>query len=193
MSIALLVGMSACSRDDGRTMKPPTGDQSGTIAEPTTTLQGETVEPGSEPTMTVTGPWLMGGSIESRYTCSGRNQSPPLTWSGVPEGTVTLALVLTDEDASTFTHWVVANIPVSATGLDAGEVIDTSASAMNSAGVEGYIGPCPPKGSKHSYTLTLYAVSQLLEVLPGDPGDQMITAIESAAIDAASTSFTFSR
>lgn len=187
------VGVSACSRDDGRTMKEPTGDQSGTVAEPTTTLPGEFVEPGVISTMTLSGPWLDGGSIETRYTCNGRNQSPPLTWAGIPDGTVTLALVLTDEDAPSFTHWVVANIPATATGLAAGEVIETSASALNSAGSEGYVGPCPPKGTTHTYTLTLYAIGQQLEVLPGDPGDQMITAIESAAVDATSTSFTFSR
>lgn len=186
------VTIASCSHNDGRTMKPPGGGQSGTIEEPSTTFAGEVVSPG-EDAMTVSGPWLEGGSIETRYTCKGRNASPPLNWTGIVPGAVTLAVILRDEDAPEFTHWVLANIPATATRLAENESIPTAAPALNSSGVEGYTGPCPPKGTTHTYTLTLYAVSQQLEVLPGDPAEQMTAAIEAAAVGAASTSFTFSR
>ena len=188
-----IVTVAACSRNDGRTMRAPTGDQSGTVAQETTTIPGELVEPGDESTMTLTGAWIEGGSIEAKHTCAGANTSPPLLWSGVPSGTVTVALVLSDDDLPSYRHWVVANIAATATELAAGQDIPTAAVAMNSAGKSAYAGPCPPPGSSHTYTLTLYAVGQQLEVLTGDPADQMINAIENAAIDAVSTSFTFSR
>lgn len=189
----LIVALPACSRDDGRTMRPPYGNQTGTIGMDTTTVAGEIVSPGDASSMSISGPWLSDGPIEAKHTCAGDNVSPPLSWSNIPAGTVTLALVLTDEDAPTFVHWVIANIPPGRTGLAAGEVVPTASSARNSMGKTGYFGPCPPAGRTHTYTLTLYAVSQQLEVLPGDPADQMTAAIESAAIDVASTSFTFSR
>lgn len=187
-----LVG-SACSRNDGRTMRPPAGDQSGTIAQDTTTVAGEFVSPGDDVPMTVTGPWIESGSIEAKHTCAGANVSPPLFWSAIPTEAVTLALVLVDEDNPSFDHWVVANIPADSRGIAAGETVLTAVSALNSSGFEGYAGPCPPRGTSHIYTLTLYAVSQQLEVLPGDPADLMTAAITAAAIDAVSTSFTFSR
>ena len=54
------------------------------------------------------------GNIPTQFTCEGANVSPDLSWSGAPEGTRTLALVLHDPDAPRsggYTHWVVFNIP----------------------------------------------------------------------------------
>src|SRR5215470_11422335 len=60
-----------------------------------------------------------GGIIPTEFTCSGLDVSPPLTWSGVPAGTESLALTVIDPDAPVkpFTHWVIFDIPVAATGL----------------------------------------------------------------------------
>ena len=63
-----------------------------------------------------------GGQIPSRYTCDGRDISPPLSWSGVPEGTKSLALICDDPDApgKTWVHWVVFNLPPRTTELPEG-------------------------------------------------------------------------
>ncbi len=39
------------------------------------------------------------GEIPSLYTCQGKDVSPPLGWSGLPEGTKGLALIVDDPDA----------------------------------------------------------------------------------------------
>jgi Raf kinase inhibitor-like YbhB/YbcL family protein len=101
--------------------------------------------------------------------CSGGNVSPQLRWSGAPADTQSLALTVYDPDAPTgsgFWHWVVVNIPVSATGLARGAgTADGKALPAGSVqvatdfGVPGFGGPCPPPGDKpHRYIFTLFAL-----------------------------------
>jgi len=65
------------------------------------------------------GAFVNGGSIPSRYTCDGKDVSPPLEWGDPPEGTRNLALVCVDLDApgGISVHWVLYRIPVHARGL----------------------------------------------------------------------------
>ena len=65
-----------------------------------------------------------GGPIPRRHTCQGADSSPPLAWTGVPEGTRSLALIVDDPDAPdpaapkrVYVHWVLHDIPPTATGL----------------------------------------------------------------------------
>ena len=71
-----------------------------------------------------------GGAIPKKYTCEGQDVSPPLAWSGVPQGTKSLALIVDDPDAPdpkapmmTWVHWVLYNLPANATGLPEGVTI----------------------------------------------------------------------
>jgi Raf kinase inhibitor-like YbhB/YbcL family protein len=58
------------------------------------------------------------------FGCTGKNVSPALKWSGAPKGTKSFALLVHDPDAPTggagWWHWVVINIPASATELPKG-------------------------------------------------------------------------
>jgi phosphatidylethanolamine-binding protein (PEBP) family uncharacterized protein len=49
-----------------------------------------------------------GRPIPRRHSCEGEDLSPPLSWSGAPADTRSLALVVDDPDApaGTFTHWL---------------------------------------------------------------------------------------
>ena len=51
-----------------------------------------------------------GGPIPRRYTCDGEDISPEIAWSGAPEGTRSLALVVRDRDVRDFVHWIVYDI-----------------------------------------------------------------------------------
>src|SRR5512143_3356329 len=113
--------------------------------------------------------------IPSLYTCEGRDQSPPLAWSGVPAGTKSLALIVDDPDAPdpaaprrTWVHWVLYNIPPDTAGFAAG-VLPAKLPAGTREGLndwqrEGYGGPCPPIG-RHRYVHKLYALDTVLPVL----------------------------
>jgi phosphatidylethanolamine-binding protein (PEBP) family uncharacterized protein len=77
-----------------------------------------------------------GGTIPRRYTCVGENLSPPLRWSGVPEGTAGIALVVDDPDASrgTYVHWVLIGLDPATDGLAEGAVPAGARQLPNSAG-----------------------------------------------------------
>ncbi|HEX4609621.1 MAG TPA: YbhB/YbcL family Raf kinase inhibitor-like protein [Urbifossiella sp.] len=113
-----------------------------------------------------------GGEIPAGHTCEGADRSPPLAWSGVPDGTAALALVVDDPDAPdpaapkrVWVHWVLYNLPPTAADLPAG-----AAAAGLPAGTRdgkndwsrtGYGGPCPPVG-RHRYFFKLYALDAAL-------------------------------
>ncbi|HUN47773.1 MAG TPA: YbhB/YbcL family Raf kinase inhibitor-like protein [Stellaceae bacterium] len=112
------------------------------------------------------------------FGCTGSNISPALHWSGAPAGTKSFALTIYDPDAPTgsgWWHWVITNIPATATGLakNAGDVKANLAPAgsvqsRTDFGVPGYGGPCPPQGDKpHRYVFKLFAVDvDHLDVTP---------------------------
>lgn len=112
------------------------------------------------------------------YTCDGDNISPPLTISGAPEGTRTMALVVDDPDApsGTFDHWVAFDIEP-ATEIPEG--IDRLGTAgVNSAGETGYTGPCPPSGT-HRYFFRVYALDTELGLAGGATKQEVLEAAES--------------
>jgi len=102
-----------------------------------------------------------GGAIPARYTCSGEDVSPPLRWTGVPDGARSLALTVIDPDAPgrPFVHWLLFNMPASTDALtEAATPPAGSAQGRNDLGVNGYRGPCPPAGSPHHYHFKVYAL-----------------------------------
>ncbi|MEJ7809505.1 MAG: YbhB/YbcL family Raf kinase inhibitor-like protein [Gemmatimonadaceae bacterium] len=111
--------------------------------------------------------------------CSGENISPALAWRGAPAATKSYAVTVYDPDAPTgsgWWHWMVYNIPASATGLQAGAGDAAKGLAPTGSmqgptdfGAPGYGGPCPPPGSKpHRYIFTVFALkTDRLEIPAG--------------------------
>ena len=109
-----------------------------------------------------------GETIPRRHTCDGENLSPTLSWSGVPHGTVSLALNADDPDApaGTWVHWVLVDLASEITGLPEG-VSGVGVDGVNGFRKPGYGGPCPPKGSTHRYYFKLYALDKTLGLKAG--------------------------
>jgi Raf kinase inhibitor-like YbhB/YbcL family protein len=99
-----------------------------------------------------------GGSIPARHTCDGADVSPPLTITDVPDGTVTLALVMDDPDAAggAWDHWVAYDIPV-LTAIEEGAA-ELGTAGLTSWGQTGYRGPCCPRGQTHRYVTRVFAL-----------------------------------
>jgi len=137
--------------------------------------EGET-----EMTIQITSPaFSEGGSIPDQYTCDGSDISPQLDWTGIPDGTQSLALIADDPDAPvrTWVHWVLYDLSPDLTGLP---------EAVSGAGTQGnnnfrkltYGGPCPPKGPAHRYYFKLYALDTLLNLKEGASKAEIEKAIQ---------------
>lgn len=133
-----------------------------------------------------------GGEIPLRHSAYGDNISPELAWSGLPDGTRSLALVLEDPDAPTpqaFVHWVVYEIPADAgglpeglpprTSLDSPQEIAGTTQGLTGLGDPGYFGPRPPAGDgEHRYVFTLYALDADLDLEDGLTRGELMREIE---------------
>ena len=118
-----------------------------------------------------------GGQIPPEYTGDGADRSPPLDIDGVPEGAVSLALLVDDPDApgGTFVHWLLWNLPPDRTTLPAGvpqrerlPAFGDVRQGTNGFDEIGYRGPRPPSGDgPHTYRFTVYAVDEQLELSAG--------------------------
>jgi hypothetical protein len=129
-----------------------------------------------------------------RFGCDGRNVAPTLRWTGVPPGTMSFALTMTDHDAPVaggFHHWVVYNIPAHAEMLSGSSRFTQG---HNSFGFSGYGGPCPPgDGQIHHYIFTLYALTATAPLKDGLTYDELIPLISPEVIGATVTIGTFVR
>ncbi|HJS57258.1 MAG TPA: YbhB/YbcL family Raf kinase inhibitor-like protein [Vicinamibacteria bacterium] len=139
--------------------------------------------------MELTSPsFIQQGEIPERHTCEGQDISPPLEWSGAPAATQSFALIVDDPDAPdprapkmTWVHWVVYNLPATATGLAEGvgssELPEGTREGRNDWKKVGYGGPCPPVG-RHRYFHRLYALDAVLPDLGAATKAEVETAMK---------------
>ena len=125
-----------------------------------------------------------GDAIPARYTCDGLDISPPLSWSPVPNGTRSLALIAEDPDAprGAFAHWVIYNLPPDTRRLpedvpNRQTLPGGALQGMNGAGSIGYTGPCPPGGT-HRYFFKVYALDTELDLGAGATKEDVVRAME---------------
>lgn len=124
--------------------------------------------------------------IPSKYTCQGQDISPPLEWSGSPQGTKSFVLICDDPDAPdpaapkvVWVHWIVYNIPADVHQFKEGEV--KGEQGVNGWGKSEYGGPCPPIG-KHRYFFKLYALDTLLD-LKTPTKEELLKAMEGHVLE----------
>ena len=143
-----------------------------------------------------------GGAIPAAHTCEGADTSPPLRWTGAPDGVSTFALVVDDPDApaGTFVHWTLYDIPGHFTELPADvgtaqrlENLGEAAQGENDFGSIGWRGPCPPAGRPHRYVFRLDARGARLELDPGVAAIELRRAMEGHVVGVAELTGTFGR
>jgi Raf kinase inhibitor-like YbhB/YbcL family protein len=141
-----------------------------------------------------------GGAIPARYTCSGDDVSPALSWSGAPQGTKSFALIVDDPDApsGTFTHWIVYDLPAATHQLpeSVSKTDDLSGGGRqgrNDFRRVGYGGPCPPPGKPHRYFFKLYALNAALNLPAGASRQDVEGAMRSHVIAQAELMGQFAR
>ena len=134
-----------------------------------------------------------GGEIPLKYTCDGDNISPSLSWTGVPENTKSLVLIVDDPDAPdpaapriTWVHWLLYNIPPEIHALPEAvteKVLPTGAEqGQNDWKKIGYGGACPPIG-RHRYVHKLYALDTELKGLRKPTKSQLEAAMQGHIIE----------
>jgi Raf kinase inhibitor-like YbhB/YbcL family protein len=186
-------GLTACHNKSSSSTTPSTPAATATV--PPIAQQ---IVPNPLPSLTVTsttftaGSVLPNSSIYNSFGCTGDDQSPQLSWTAGPAGTVSYAVTIFDPDAPTnvgFWHWLVYNIPATTTTLaanipptgvagGAGVLPAGASQAMDDYGVQGYGGPCPPLGGgTHTYIFTVTALGTT------------ITGLNAATTDAALLQF----
>jgi Raf kinase inhibitor-like YbhB/YbcL family protein len=126
-----------------------------------------------------------GSAIPDRYTCSANDLSPPLSWSGLPEATRSLAIVVYDTDAPSgnFVHWIAYDLPANQLGLPASvpkrtTLLGGGSQGLNDFGQVGYNGPCPPPGPAHHYHFNVFALSSMLNLEPRTTSERMEQAMQ---------------
>ena len=125
-----------------------------------------------------------GSPIPTAHTGEGGDSSPSLTWTEVPDGTRSFALICHDPDAPVvsgggygFIHWVLYNIPGTATGLAESE--SAGVTGPTDFGKPGYGGPMPPNGhGAHRYFFWLLALSREPDLAEGLTMRQLLETVK---------------
>jgi Raf kinase inhibitor-like YbhB/YbcL family protein len=147
---------------------------------------------------------IASAQIFNSFGCAGENVSPALNWSHAPPGTQSFALLVHDPDAPTgsgWWHWVVYNIPATASSLPAGagdpkmRLLPAGAlQGRTDFGTYAYGGPCPPPGKLHHYHFRLYALKVPKLDVPGEASAALIAFnVHANEIGAAQITATYSR
>jgi Raf kinase inhibitor-like YbhB/YbcL family protein len=188
IAVALAILAVSCGDDD---------DSSGTAP----TDAWLTATPAAGVTFELRSPAFDDGDlIPAKYSCDEDEAPIPLSWSGVPEGIQSLALIFDDPDAprdEPFVHWLMYNIPANTSGFDsvsrARELSNGALQGMNSRDRIGYAGPCPPEDQTHTYVMTLYALDTVLDLESGASRSDLEAAMEGHVVATAQLTGEFGR
>ena len=135
--------------------------------------------------------WRDGGEIPPPYTQAGEDMSPPLQWTGAPEGVVSYALVVHDVDAAAgngtedLLHWLVWNIPAAVTSFHehspSMSQLPDGTRQISASGPQ-YRGPgAAATGPLHHYTFEVYALDAKIDVAASTAAQPVTAALETRA------------
>lgn len=127
------------------------------------------------------------GNLAGNANCVGDNVSPQLSWTNVPAGTKSFAIMVIDPEGlapAGVAHWIAYGIPASVTEFKEGDVSKAAANlyvgGKSTMGVGNYTGPCTPAGiGLHHYTFILMATDlEPTALQPGMTRDELVPALK---------------
>lgn len=135
--------------------------------------------------------WPDGQPIPVKFTQAGEQVSPELKWSNVPAGTQSIVVNMLDPDVSvnrtteTQPHWIVWNIPGTATGLPEGvkpgAELPEGIRQISASGPQ-YRGPgAAATGPLHHYTFEVYALDTKIDVAAATGATPVAAAVDTRA------------
>ena len=127
-----------------------------------------------------------GSEIPDKYGCKGRDVNPPLNISEIPEGALSLALIVDDPDAPSgdWVHWLVYNIDPKTSEIKEDSIPSGAIVGLNSYGNNNYEGPCPPRATHHYY-YKVYALNVVLDIPSSSEKSDLLKAIQGNVVDQA--------
>ena len=147
-----------------------------------------------------------GGIIADKYTQNSPNPvSPELSWTNIPDGVVSFALLINDPDTSLnkspeeVLHWMIFNIPGATRQLPEGlpataNLPDGSIQGVNTGKKVGYMGMgAAASGPYHHYTFELFALDIKLSLGPDATRADLLKAMEGHVLGKAAVSGRFHR
>jgi Raf kinase inhibitor-like YbhB/YbcL family protein len=184
--LALGAASAACS--SGTTTVPNASTADSGTGSKGSSEEDASAEPAGPMTLTSTA-FEDGAKLPAVHTCDGeggeKELSPPLSWTPGPDGTLSYAVVFTD-NTNGLVHSAIYDIPATATSLPEGLEAKFEPSepagakqSLNYKKQSGYAGPCPPDG-EHEYVFALYALK--VETLSGLTKDSTAAAVEKAVL-----------
>ena len=133
--------------------------------------------------LTVISTFAMGATIPLQYARDGI--SPPISWSTVPTGTQSIAILCDDPDAprGDWVHWVLFNLPPETQKLDEGvpkepKLPNGAIQGVNDYHENGYDGPCPPPGRPHRYFFKVFALDAKLTLSSNARKSDLLKAMQ---------------
>ena len=167
-------------------------------ATPTTVAATTTAGSAAKTSFTLTSPDMVsGGAMPVAFTCDGQSQSPSLSWTSGPTGTVGYAIVMHHIPGPGDTHWywVVYNIPVTTTKVAAGASSPGTLGTNSVNSQAAYAPPCSKGPGVKTYTLTVYALSAAPSFTSGTKvtRDVLLAAISNITLASSSIDVTYDR
>ncbi len=206
--ILITAGCSAQANNDSAATTSVAPSSTAATMEPTTTVAATTLSTVAAVTttavstakssFTLTSPDMVsGGAMPVAFTCDGQSQSPSLSWTNGPTGTVGYAIAMHHIPGPGDTHWywVVYNIPATTTKVVAGGVAPGTLGTNSVNNQLAYAPPCSKGPGIKTYTYTAYALSAAPSFTAGTKvsRDVLLAAISNITLASSSLDVTYDR
>lgn len=194
----MILATAGCSAQSNNDSGAKTSVASTTTTTSATTSSTTTAGSVAKTSFALTSPDMTaGGAMPVAFTCDGQSQSPSLSWTSGPTGTVGYAVVMHHIPGPGDTHWywVVYNIPTTTTKVVAGGIAPGTLGTNSVNDQLAYAPPCSKGPGLKTYTITAYSLSATPSFTAGAKvsRDVLLAAISNITLASSSLDVTYDR